>query len=222
MAFHLETDERAIIKLQAEQGELSEARLKRLGAVNLNPQWIKDMSRADARAPWGERKIPKVAEDAEKRELPLRRERRFGLVEQIQSVFEAMLEQREEGLVIKDELLVARNVDADCACEPTDETKEGRTRRLGAFEEFERRHGDVLDSVDLGGGGDFVGLGQDDGELIAPIIREGRTGMPKFDLTDNQIAGIAAFIDWHGAANSRASCSRFHWMCVHSSPNPSE
>jgi DNA mismatch repair protein MutL len=33
VAFHLETDERAIIKLQAEQGETSEARLKRLGAV---------------------------------------------------------------------------------------------------------------------------------------------------------------------------------------------
>ena len=33
VSFHLETDERAIIKLQAEQGTLTEARLKRLGAV---------------------------------------------------------------------------------------------------------------------------------------------------------------------------------------------
>ncbi len=33
VAFHLESEERAIIKLQAEQGEPAEARLKRLGAV---------------------------------------------------------------------------------------------------------------------------------------------------------------------------------------------
>jgi DNA mismatch repair protein MutL len=33
VAFHLETEERAVIKLQAEQGEAAEARLKRLGAV---------------------------------------------------------------------------------------------------------------------------------------------------------------------------------------------
>ncbi len=33
VAFHLETEERAIIKLAAEQGDASEARLKRLGAV---------------------------------------------------------------------------------------------------------------------------------------------------------------------------------------------
>lgn len=33
VAFHLETDERTVIKLQAEQGDASEARLKRLGAV---------------------------------------------------------------------------------------------------------------------------------------------------------------------------------------------
>jgi DNA mismatch repair protein MutL len=33
VSFHLETDERAVIKLQAEQGSASEARLKRLGAV---------------------------------------------------------------------------------------------------------------------------------------------------------------------------------------------
>lgn len=39
-----------------------------------------------------------------------------------------------------------------------------------------------------------VVLNDKDGELIGPIIREGRTGMPKFDLTDKQISGIAAFI----------------------------
>ena len=33
VAFHLETDERTVIKLQAEQGDASEARLRRLGAV---------------------------------------------------------------------------------------------------------------------------------------------------------------------------------------------
>jgi DNA mismatch repair protein MutL len=33
VAFHLETEERAVIKLQAEQGEPADARLKRLGAV---------------------------------------------------------------------------------------------------------------------------------------------------------------------------------------------
>ncbi len=33
VAFHLETDERAVIKLPAEQGEAADARLKRLGAV---------------------------------------------------------------------------------------------------------------------------------------------------------------------------------------------
>jgi predicted DNA-binding protein len=31
--------------------------VKRIGAVNLNPEWIKEIGRADARAKWGERKI---------------------------------------------------------------------------------------------------------------------------------------------------------------------
>ncbi len=39
-----------------------------------------------------------------------------------------------------------------------------------------------------------VVLNDKDGELIGPIIKEGRTGMPKFDLNDAQISGIAAFI----------------------------
>ncbi len=39
-----------------------------------------------------------------------------------------------------------------------------------------------------------VVLNDKDGELIGPILREGRTGMPKFDLSDAQISGIAAFI----------------------------
>lgn len=46
--------------------------VKRLGAVNLNPDWIRDMSRADARAKWGERRLV-AAEDDEKRELPERK-----------------------------------------------------------------------------------------------------------------------------------------------------
>lgn len=33
-----------------------------------------------------------------------------------------------------------------------------------------------------------------DGELIGPVIRNGREGMPKFDLTQQQISDIAAFI----------------------------
>ena len=33
-----------------------------------------------------------------------------------------------------------------------------------------------------------------DGELIGPVIREGREGMPKFDMTAKQISEIAAFI----------------------------
>jgi mono/diheme cytochrome c family protein len=32
------------------------------------------------------------------------------------------------------------------------------------------------------------------GELIAQVVRAGRTGMPKFTLTDDQIADIAAFV----------------------------
>lgn len=37
-------------------------------------------------------------------------------------------------------------------------------------------------------------LNDQHGELIGPVIREGREGMPKFDLTPTQIADIAAFI----------------------------
>src|SRR6476646_9281369 len=32
------------------------------------------------------------------------------------------------------------------------------------------------------------------GEMIAPVVRAGRPGMPKFTLTDDQIADIAAFV----------------------------
>lgn len=40
------------------------------------------------------------------------------------------------------------------------------------------------------------GLALDDqhGELIAPVVRAGRPGMPKFTLTDDQIADVAAFV----------------------------
>lgn len=37
-------------------------------------------------------------------------------------------------------------------------------------------------------------LNDQHGELIAPVVRNGREGMPKFDLNQNQIADIAAFI----------------------------
>ncbi|HYP15306.1 MAG TPA: cytochrome c, partial [Bryobacteraceae bacterium] len=37
-------------------------------------------------------------------------------------------------------------------------------------------------------------LNDKNGELIGPVIREGREGMPKFDLTPTQISDIAAFI----------------------------
>jgi cytochrome c oxidase cbb3-type subunit 3 len=37
-------------------------------------------------------------------------------------------------------------------------------------------------------------LNDKNGELIGPVIREGREGMPKFDLTPAQISDIAAFI----------------------------
>jgi len=37
-------------------------------------------------------------------------------------------------------------------------------------------------------------LNDRNGELIGPVIREGREGMPKFDLTPTQISDIAAFI----------------------------
>lgn len=39
-----------------------------------------------------------------------------------------------------------------------------------------------------------VVLNDQKGELIAPILREGRQGMPKFDLTEKQVESIAAFI----------------------------
>lgn len=38
------------------------------------------------------------------------------------------------------------------------------------------------------------------GELIAPVVRSGRPGMPKFSLTDDQIADIAAFVHTFRAA----------------------
>jgi cytochrome c oxidase cbb3-type subunit III len=43
-------------------------------------------------------------------------------------------------------------------------------------------------------------LADDHGELMAPVIRNGRTGMPKFTLTDDQIADIAAFVHTFRAA----------------------
>src|SRR4051812_15508460 len=39
-----------------------------------------------------------------------------------------------------------------------------------------------------------VVLGDDRGELIGPVVRAGRPGMPKFTLTDDQIADVASFI----------------------------
>jgi len=39
-----------------------------------------------------------------------------------------------------------------------------------------------------------VVLGDDRGELIGPVVRTGRPGMPKFTLTDEQIADVASFI----------------------------
>jgi cytochrome c oxidase cbb3-type subunit 3 len=38
------------------------------------------------------------------------------------------------------------------------------------------------------------------GELIAPVVRAGRPGMPKFALTDEQIADVAAFVHTFRAA----------------------
>src|SRR6185369_3773686 len=38
------------------------------------------------------------------------------------------------------------------------------------------------------------------GELMAPIVRAGRPGMPKFTLTDDQIADIANFVHTFRAA----------------------
>ena len=43
-------------------------------------------------------------------------------------------------------------------------------------------------------------LADDHGELIAPVMRSGRTGMPKFTMTDEQIADIAAFVHTFRAA----------------------
>ena len=43
-------------------------------------------------------------------------------------------------------------------------------------------------------------LSDQNGELIAPVVRAGRTGMPKFTLADNQIADIAAFVHTFRAA----------------------
>lgn len=37
-------------------------------------------------------------------------------------------------------------------------------------------------------------LSDKDGEIIGPILREGREGMPKFNLTPTQVSDIAAFI----------------------------
>ena len=45
-----------------------------------------------------------------------------------------------------------------------------------------------------------VVLADDHGELIAPIVRAGRPGMPKFTLTDAQISDIAAFLHTFRAA----------------------
>jgi len=38
------------------------------------------------------------------------------------------------------------------------------------------------------------------GELIAPVVRAGRQGMPKFTLTDDQVSDIAAFVHTFRAA----------------------
>jgi mono/diheme cytochrome c family protein len=37
-------------------------------------------------------------------------------------------------------------------------------------------------------------LADDHGELMAPVMRNGRPGMPKFTMTDAQISDIAAFV----------------------------
>src|SRR5437867_13201179 len=46
------------------------------------------------------------------------------------------------------------------------------------------------------------------GELIAPIVRSGRPGMPKFTLTDDQISDIAAFVHTFRAAGYDESRNR--------------
>jgi mono/diheme cytochrome c family protein len=43
-------------------------------------------------------------------------------------------------------------------------------------------------------------LADQKGELIGPVVRAGRTGMPKFTLTDDQIADVAAFVHTFRAA----------------------
>jgi cytochrome c oxidase cbb3-type subunit III len=43
-------------------------------------------------------------------------------------------------------------------------------------------------------------LGDQDGELIAPVVRSGRPGMPKFTLSDDQIKDVAAFVHSFRAA----------------------
>src|SRR5258706_3821863 len=43
-------------------------------------------------------------------------------------------------------------------------------------------------------------LADDQGELIGPVVRSGRPGMPKFTLTDSQIADVAAFVHTFRAA----------------------
>ena len=45
-----------------------------------------------------------------------------------------------------------------------------------------------------------VVLDDQHGELMAPIVRAGRPGMPKFTLTDDQIADVAAFVHTFRAA----------------------
>jgi cytochrome c oxidase cbb3-type subunit 3 len=45
-----------------------------------------------------------------------------------------------------------------------------------------------------------VVLDDQHGELIAPVVRAGRPGMPKFTLTDDQIADVAAFVHTFRAA----------------------
>ena len=43
-------------------------------------------------------------------------------------------------------------------------------------------------------------LADQHGELIAPVVRAGRPGMPKFTLTDDQIADVAGFVHTFRAA----------------------
>src|SRR5438093_3285212 len=43
-------------------------------------------------------------------------------------------------------------------------------------------------------------LADDHGELMAPVVRSGRPGMPKFTMTDEQVADIAAFVHTFRAA----------------------